>query len=404
MYKKKNHMPLILAVIVVGLVLALVISVPILRDRNREDQAAETEAETEALKYDVILYKTSAASVEFDSTYLKNDGETETILSIASGELVTFLITPKADQILDSVEIVDFDFSEIKSFQSEAKEDGAIRVNFVMPEKEVIITLHMAEQETELKTEAFTEAEQVDETETESETEGLPYGLTLHGVTADVITAYNGMFDDRKFLQAIGDALHIGSARSEYRNVTDVTFSSQEYTGERDSDKVYYYVYFNDDPDWKVLSTYYMAEDSYVFTIPAEEIETETAAVSTEYPDDAYPSSSSTSTSATSGDGSTGGGMGSYSGGQTTTVTTSFDIMEVSTTFLSFVGDEDTFYQAAFDYVLSKGMSGNIVGTMSGYEIDPEKQTAAFQIVLNTGGTISGKYNKAKDKYSFSGL
>ena len=112
MYKKKNHMPLILAVIVVGLVLALVISVPILRDRNREDQAAETEAETEALKYDVILYKTSAASVEFDSTYLKNDGETETILSIASGELVTFLITPKADQILDSVEIVDFDFSE----------------------------------------------------------------------------------------------------------------------------------------------------------------------------------------------------------------------------------------------------------------------------------------------------
>ena len=96
MYKKKNHMPLILAVIVVGLVLALVISVPILRDRNREDQAAETEAETEALKYDVILYKTSAASVEFDSTYLKNDGETETILSIASGELVTFLITPKS--------------------------------------------------------------------------------------------------------------------------------------------------------------------------------------------------------------------------------------------------------------------------------------------------------------------
>ena len=77
-------------------------------------------------------------------------------------------------------------------------------MNFVMPEKEVIITLHMAEQETELKTEAFTEAEQVDETETESETEGLPYGLTLHGVTADVITAYNGLFDDRKFLQALG--------------------------------------------------------------------------------------------------------------------------------------------------------------------------------------------------------
>ena len=39
---------------------------------------------------------------------------------------------------------------------------------------------------------------------TESETEGLPYGLTLHGVTADVITAYNGLFDDRKFLQALG--------------------------------------------------------------------------------------------------------------------------------------------------------------------------------------------------------
>lgn len=401
MYKKKNRMPLILAGIAAVLVLAIVICVPIINSKNQAAGQLEQETETETQKYDAILYKTNAASVEFDSSYLKNDGETETILSIAPGELVTFTVKPKSGQILESVEIVDFNFAEVKSFQSETADDKSIRVNFVMPEKEVIITLHMTEQEIQPINESETETEMETETETEQETEGgSSYGLTLHGVTADIITAYNGMFDDQEFLQALGDSLHIGSARSDYKDVTDVTFSSQEYTGERDSDKVYYYVYFNDDPDRKVLSTYYMDEDNYIFTIPAEdETESETESITATTNETTNTSSAAT----TSGTPSAGGTTG-YSGGQTTTVTTSFDIMEVSTTFLAFVGDQEDFYQKAFEYVLSKNLTGDIVGTMSSYEINPEKQTASFKIALSTGGSITGTYNKVKNKYSFSGL
>lgn len=399
MYKKKNRMPMFLAVIAVILVMVIVVAVPILRSQKREQQAAFQE-ETEEVKYDAILYKTNGASIEFDRSYLKNDGETETILSIKPGELVTFLVTPKSGQILESVEIVDFAFSPVKFFQSESPDEGAVRVNFVMPEKEVIITLHLAadEPETELS------PDPVMETETESETEASnPYGLTLHGVTADIITSYNGLFDDQKFMQAIGDALHIGSARSDYKDVTDVTFSLQEYTGEQDTDKVYHYVYLNDDPTWKVLSTYYIKEDDYIFTIPAEEeTEEETGSV----PASGENGSGSGGTTSSMTTGSVSGAAGSYTGGgqTTTTVTTSFDIMQVSTTFLSFVGDQETFYQKAFDYVLSKNLTGTIVGTMKSYEIDPEKQTADFQITLSTGGSISGTYDKKKDRYSFSGL
>ena len=78
--------------------------------------------------------------------------------------------------------------------------------------------------------------------------------------------------------------------------------------------------------------------------------------------------------------------------------------MEVSTTFLSYVGDQDKFYDKTFKYVLSKGLTGNIIGTMSNYEIDPENRNVTFWISLNTGGSITGTYDKANDKYNFSGL
>ena len=78
--------------------------------------------------------------------------------------------------------------------------------------------------------------------------------------------------------------------------------------------------------------------------------------------------------------------------------------MQVSKTFLKFVGDQDRFYEECFQYVLLKGGTGNIVGTMSSYKILPEKEKAKFTITLSTGGTIEGTYNRKKDAYSFGGL
>ncbi|MCD8012445.1 MAG: hypothetical protein LUG99_04615 [Lachnospiraceae bacterium] len=115
--------------------------------------------------------------------------------------------------------------------------------------------------------------------------------------------------------------------------------------------------------------------------------------------------SDSAEESAASNSGSTEtGSSGSGSTTGTTTATTTFDILSVSTVFLSYVGDQDAFYQAAFDYILNKGCSGSITGTMSSYEIDPENKTATIRIMLSTGGTITGTYDKAANTYSFSGL
>ena len=78
--------------------------------------------------------------------------------------------------------------------------------------------------------------------------------------------------------------------------------------------------------------------------------------------------------------------------------------MQVSKTFLKFVGDQDRFYEECFQYVLLKGGSGHIVGTMSSYKIMSEKEKAKFTIILSKGGVIEGSYNRKKDTYSFGGL
>lgn len=93
-----------------------------------------------------------------------------------------------------------------------------------------------------------------------------------------------------------------------------------------------------------------------------------------------------------------------YTGSSSESVETSFDILSVSTNLVAFCGGKEDFYQACFDYVIESGKTGVIVGTMSGYEIDPEAQKADFKISLNTGGAITGTYDKAKNSYSFSGL
>ena len=270
------------------------------------------------------------------------------------------------------------------------------RINFVMPQGDVLVNMKfITEEEAQEQTPP---ADEPEETEAVSEkTQEAPYGLTLHGLTGEILASYDGAFDDIAFLQALGDDLHISSARSEYRTVTDVYFSDEAYDGEKEDGKVYHYIYFNNDPRWRVLSTYFKKERTYMFT-EIQEDETENAAAGSDS-NTAGSTAGTASTSAT-GSGSTGG----YSQGSPVTTTTTFDIMQVSKTFLKYVGDQDRFYEECFQYVLLKGGSGNIVGTMSSYEILPEKDKAKFTITLSTGGVIEGSYNRKKDAYSFGGL
>ena len=404
MRKKKKNLPMILAVVVGILALVLVTFGRYMISANK-NRTAETEksSETERKDYEVLIYKTSAATIEFDKKWLKEDLDDETHLKIREDTYVTLLVTPDERQILTSVDIVDVKehFTQVESLIRPTSK-GSFRVIFTMPPADIMINFNFDE---EAPPETEAEIPEM-ELETEPQSEGPPYGLTLHGLTADIITSYNGEFDDTWFLQQLGDALHIDMESSAYHNVTDVTFSKEDYAGDKDADKVYHYIYFNDDPDWKLLSTYYMKDNAYVFTLVAEEQEesetnapaeggaaaTGTGAVAAGYT--AAGSAPVTYSAPSAGYGNT----------SSESIETSFDILSVSTNLIAFCGGKEDFYQACFDYVIESGKTGVIVGTMSGYEIDPEEKKADFKISLNIGGAITGTYDKGKNKYSFSGL
>lgn len=354
----------------------------------------------ETAKHEVLIYKATGGSLEFPESYLESENDTEVRLSVEEDSMVTFIVKPQTGKVFDGLTInLSKDINqEISYLVNDAQGDNK-RVNFVMPQGDVLVNMKFISEE-ELQPEPMP-AEEPEETEAPvEEIKEAPYGLMLHGLTGQILASYDGAFDDIAFLQALGDDLHISSARSEYRTVTDVYFSDEEYEGEKEDGKVYHYIYFNNDPRWRVLSTYFKKEKTYMFTELPDEEETET--ISAAGSDQA--SQSATGTLAGAGGTGTSGAGGVYSQGNSSTSTTTFDIMQVSKTFLKYVGDQDRFYEECFQYVLLKGGSGNIVGTMSNYEIIPEKEKATFTITLSTGGVIEGSYSRKKNAFSFGGL
>ncbi|MCD8348912.1 MAG: hypothetical protein LUD16_13425 [Lachnospiraceae bacterium] len=415
MYKKKSKKPIYIAAAAVILLVALLVIVQsglsrqigqkkTMETETESEKTAETE--TDVPSHNILLYKSSSGTIEFDAGWLVSDNDSDSVLQVEENILVTMLITPSEGKALESVDVLDYDMqtvsSVVRSVSGTEDASGQMRLSFVMPDRDIFINFNFIDVASETITQ--TEAAETEET--------APYGLTLHGVTNEVMSSYNGALDEQKFLQAIGDALQIDSEESEYRMVTDVYFGDSVDAGDSDTPKVCYYIYFNGYETWRVLSTYYVAEDSWVFTNVTGETEAETEAVDaniiisgTSETDAVISVDSGAGTSTGTGSSDTGISTSStYSSEGTTTTTTSFDILSVSTVFLSYVGDENAFYQAAFEYILGKGYTGSITGTMSSYEISPENQTATIRIMLSTGGTITGTYNKSANTYSFSGL
>lgn len=396
MYKKKNRMPIIVTGAAVGALILILLLLSLFTKKKPEAPAEE------AVKHEVLIYKATGGSLEFPGSYLNSENDTEVKLSVEEDTMVTFIAKPQADKIFDGLTInMAKDIKqEISYLVNDAQGDDK-RINFVMPHGDVLVNMKFVTEEEKQED----QREQTPDTDPPKETEagteapqGPPYGLTLHGLTGEILASYDGAFDDIAFLQSLGDDLHISSAKSEYRTVTDVYFSDEVYDGEKEDGKVYHYIYFNNDPRWKVLSTYFKNEKTYMFTEIQEETETEAGA------DNGDKNAAGTSAGVSSTSGTSSGTSGSYSQGTPVTTTTSFDIMQVSKTFLKFVGDQDRFYEECFQYVLLKGGTGNIVGTMSSYKIYPEKEKAKFTITLSTGGMIEGTYNRKKDAYSFGGL
>ncbi len=394
MYKKKSRMPVIVTGAAVAALVVILLLLSFFTKKKPEVPVEET------AKHEVLIYKATGGSLEFPESYLESENDTEVRLSVEEDSMVTFIVKPQTGKVFDGLTInLSKDINqEISYLVNDAQGDNK-RVNFVMPQGDVLVNMKFISEE-ELQPEPMP-AEEPEETEAPvEEIKEAPYGLMLHGLTGQILASYGGAFDDIAFLQALGDDLHISSARSEYRTVTDVYFSDEEYEGEKEDGKVYHYIYFNNDPRWRVLSTYFKKEKTYMFTELPDEEETET--ISAAGSDQA--SQSATGTLAGAGGTGTSGAGGVYSQGNSSTSTTTFDIMQVSKTFLKYVGDQDRFYEECFQYVLLKGGSGNIVGTMSSYEIIPEKEKATFTITLSTGGVIEGSYSRKKNAFSFGGL
>ena len=396
MYKKKNRMPVIVTAAAIA---ALVVILLLLSFFTRE-KPVETVEET--AKHEVLIYKATGGSLEFPESYLESENDTEVRLSVEEDAMVTFIAKPQTGKIFGGLTInMAKDISHEISYLVNDVTGEDKRINFVMPQGDVLVNMKFVTEE-----EAQEQPPETNPPETEAVSEKpqeAPYGLTLHGLTGEILASYDGAFDDIAFLQALGDDLHISSAKSEYRTVTDVYFSDEAYDGEEEDGKVYHYIYFNNDPRWRVLSTYFKKEKTYMFTEVQEETETDAAAGNEAAVNGAAGPSVNGNGTGYSG-GATSGSGGGYSEGSPVTTTTTFDIMQVSKTFLKYVGDQDRFYEECFQYVLLKGGSGNIVGTMSSYEILPEKEKAKFTITLSSGGTIEGTYNRKKDAYSFGGL
>ena len=395
MYRKKRNIPLFIALFAVLLVTVLLAGLSVYK--GKKETQKETELETEPAIWEALLYKPAGAVLTFEERYLKSDTEEEAILRIPEGTLVTLSLTPQEGERLERAEVVDYAFTDLECLVTDA--ENGYRINFVMPNRDILVNFYLAEAETQ--TEGQTEAETETELETELETETeAPYGLTLTGVTADFIVSFNGLFDDRAFLQALGDALHMDSARSEYQDVTEVAILGEAYEGEAQADQLCFYVLLNGEEDRQILCTYYLQEGTYLFTEVEPETETEALTETAALPEVAVETGTGGAAALS------GNSQASLSGGNPggTTVTTSLDLLSVSTTFLSYTGDSETFYQEAFDYVLDSGLSGEIIGTMTEYAIQPEEEIATFSLALNTGATITGTFQKAEKTYHFSGL
>ena len=400
MYKKKSKLPAVITGVFMVMVFAILIFLNVKKHQN--DIPIE-EPETEAVSHEVTLYKSSDAGFAFNQEYLKEDAGTATILSIPEDTFVTILVSPKDGKEFKDLDMQDTNLSRI-NYSVLDTETTEKRINFVMPKADVIMNFSFSDQMLSYS-----------ETETE-ETEGTDgYDITLHGVTSEILVSYNGLFDDKEFIRQFGDSLHVDSARSSYSDVTDITFEKRAYDGEQDSDKVYHYIYLNEDMERELLATFFVKEKRYVFSeLPETEKERENER---ENETDSPEAAGGASGYGASGNGSTGGsstittgsagsssGSTGASGVETRTVTTSFDILKVSQNLLDYCGGKDKFYDKAFEYVLSKKLTGEIVGTMSRHKIDVEKEEATFEIKLNTGKTIKGTYNKKEKAYSYKGL
>lgn len=425
---KYNKKVIILVIVCAVILLALVVGFQMILSKRTQQaidlsgQESESESETEVYLH-MTIYENPDGEVTYDMASLVSSGAETSVYSVLAREEISLAILPKEGKEFASVSVLTAEGEEIQAEIQETEE--GVNITFPMPESSVFVKLtyqedpewlaKQTEPETEFPTEAATERQTEAKTELETTKQTEPetkapaydtYNLALYGATPENTKDFGDPFQADYFLNCVGQTFEMRNPASYYFGVGKLTFS--EEIPEQEEGTVKKYLYFGDDPTWLLLAVYYPLSDSYVISdttgranAPAETQAPEITAQNTEA---AVPPVSQGSAGETVQGGSIQtGGEGTVATPPVTTTDT-FSLENVSTVFLSFVGDEQGFSDQISAYVFDHGLTGNITGTFGEYVIDPEAQTATFSIALSSGGTIAGQYDKNRNSYSLNGL
>lgn len=447
--KRTNKKAVIITVIATLVIIAGLIAINMMLSRRTQraiDMSRQSEtgdmAETEENYYRMTVYKSIKGDVTYNPAALLSTDDERCVYLVPAMDEVTLAISPAEGFLLESASAKEEDGMPVSL--SLAEQDA----RFVMPQQDVYVTVNYREDpdwedpstepETESETEILSEAETVPEStplsevkpepeteplsgtgrklvseplsksETESETEPPAesiteppteaaaydtYNLTLYGASADQIQDFGNPFREDYFLYCLGQAFSMGDPGSYYFAISKVTFADQR--PEQEVGNTSRYVYLQDDPTWLILASYYPLSNTYIFT--------DTTGRANVKPE------TEPSVQQQNGGGYVPDNSGNYGTGytypvpQTVTTTTTLTLQNVSTVFLSFITDGQALVDQLTSYIFNQGITGSLTGDFTGYEIDPEAQTAVFTISLSGGGIINGTYDKNSNTYSFYG-
>ncbi|MCD8397647.1 MAG: hypothetical protein LUD12_10810 [Lachnospiraceae bacterium] len=150
MYKKKSKKPIYIAAAAVILLVVLLVIVQsglsrqigqkkTMETETESEKAAETE--TDVPSHNILLYKSSSGTIEFDAGWLVSDNDSDSVLQVEENILVTMLITPSEGKALESVDVLDYDMqtvsSVVRSVSGTEDASGQMRLSFVMPDRDI---------------------------------------------------------------------------------------------------------------------------------------------------------------------------------------------------------------------------------------------------------------------------
>lgn len=258
------------------------------------------------------------------------------------------------------------------------------------PRHVALLPVASLEEQTTLTKERLEEPDESEDINADSTTEPV-YDIKVFGVDDEIRDSYGGAFVEEDFLKALTRVIRPEQDTSAYADVKTVTFLKDKYETDN-TDIVGYFIVFNEDANRKNVVLFSKANKKFTFSLnykTATPIPTpipiptqvpittpvpqpqEPVQVPQKKPDDAE------------GEGD---------------IETSFQLNNMPTQFLDFVGGQDEFFSVIYNHVVSVGHRHS-VGTFQEYMISGDDAT--FLITLNNGAKVRGVYNKTTKNYIF---